>query len=222
MSSRCVVVRGKLLGERPWFTGNAEWVTVPIQETLQRVLCRTTNRIFVGVSLCSWPFSRSTIHSVACDDFFKAGIMTIRLWMRTSRTMPLKLPRSSACFRSFSSRAQSPLSLIPFQVYWTHFSIVLRLLSNVPSNIQQQVEFIRPMVEERFAKMEEYGEDWDDKPVCRTTISVPLSLDGWSAERFAHVVDERGQGCGEVRRRPGTAVAYDEYGSYHFNVFGKL
>ena len=23
------------------------------------------------------------------------------------------------------------------------------------------------MVEERFAKMEEYGEDWDDKPVCQ-------------------------------------------------------
>jgi len=27
------------------------------------------------------------------------------------------------------------------------------------------------MVEERFAKMEEYGEDWDDKPVCRTIVS---------------------------------------------------
>jgi hypothetical protein len=25
------------------------------------------------------------------------------------------------------------------------------------------------MVEERFAKMEELGEDWDDKPVCRST-----------------------------------------------------
>jgi len=24
------------------------------------------------------------------------------------------------------------------------------------------------MVEERFAKMEEYGKDWDDKPVCQT------------------------------------------------------
>ena len=74
MSSRCVVVRGKLLGERPWSTGNAEWVTVPIQETLQRVLCRTTNRIFVGVSLCLWPFSHSTIHSVACDNFLRPGL----------------------------------------------------------------------------------------------------------------------------------------------------
>ena len=42
------------------------------------------------------------------------------------------------------------------------------MLSNLPSQIRQEIEFIRPIVEERFAKMEEYGEDWDDKPVCRT------------------------------------------------------
>ena len=51
------------------------------------------------------------------------------------------------------------------------------MISNLSSQIQQQIEFIRPMVEERFAKMEEYGEDWDDKPVCRTIMLVPLSLD---------------------------------------------
>jgi hypothetical protein len=45
------------------------------------------------------------------------------------------------------------------------------MLSNLPSQIQQEIEFIRPMVEERFAKMEEYGEDWDDKPVCQIIVS---------------------------------------------------
>ena len=43
------------------------------------------------------------------------------------------------------------------------------MLSNLPLQIQQEIEFIRPMVEERFAKME-YGEDWDDKPVCQTIV----------------------------------------------------
>jgi hypothetical protein len=59
----------------------------------------------------------------------------------------------------------------------TYFSIVSRLLSNLPSQIQQEIEFIRPMVEERFTKMEEYGDEWDDKPVCQTIISG-ISLDG--------------------------------------------
>jgi len=40
-------------------------------------------------------------------------------------------------------------------------SIVAYMLSNLPSQVQQEVEFIRPMVEERFAKLEEFGEDWD-------------------------------------------------------------
>ncbi|KAH9067784.1 cytochrome P450 [Lactarius vividus] len=43
-------------------------------------------------------------------------------------------------------------------------SIVARMLSNLPSQIRQEMEFIRPLVEERFARMEEFGEDWDDKP----------------------------------------------------------
>jgi hypothetical protein len=35
------------------------------------------------------------------------------------------------------------------------------------------MEFIRPLVEERFAKMEEFGEDWDGKPV---RLSTPLDV----------------------------------------------
>jgi hypothetical protein len=95
------------------------------------------------------------------------------------------------------------------------------MISDLPSQIRQQTELIRPIVEERFAKMEEYGEDWDDKPVCHAIISAPLSLDDWFTERYAHVADERGQGSGEVRRRPGTAVAHNQYCSCQFNVCGK-
>ena len=53
----------------------------------------------------------------------------------------------------------------PIATTETHTSIVARMLSNLPSQIRQEVEFIRPMVEERFAKMDEFGDDWD-KPVC--------------------------------------------------------
>jgi hypothetical protein len=35
------------------FTGYAEWVKFPIVESLQRVICRATNRVFVGAPLCS-------------------------------------------------------------------------------------------------------------------------------------------------------------------------
>jgi hypothetical protein len=43
------------------------------------------------------------------------------------------------------------------------------MLSNLPSQIQRETEFIKHMVEERFAKMEEFGADWHDKPVFQFT-----------------------------------------------------
>lgn len=67
------------------------------------------------------------------------------------------------------------------------------MLSGIPSQIQQEIEFIRPMVEERFAKMEEHGEDWGDKPVCQTAISgIPLDGRFKFSDRYADVADERG------------------------------
>ena len=39
------------------------------------------------------------------------------------------------------------------------------MISNLPSQIRQEEEFIRSMVEERFARMEESDGNWDDKPV---------------------------------------------------------
>ena len=56
------------------------------------------------------------------------------------------------------------------------------MISNLSSQIQQEIEFIRPIVEERFEKIEEYGEDWDDKPVCQTIVYV-ISLITWVIHR---------------------------------------
>jgi cytochrome P450 len=107
-------------------TREQEWVKVPILETFQRVICRSTNRIFVGVPLCR-DHDYQTLNLTFAVNVVKSA-MIIGLFPK-----PLKL-------------------------------IVSRMISNLPSQIQQETEFIRPMVEERFAKMEEYGEDWDDKP----------------------------------------------------------
>ena len=43
----------------------------------------------------------------------------------------------------------------------------IRMITKLPSKIRQMEEFIRPLVEERLIKMEEFGETWDDAPVRR-------------------------------------------------------
>jgi len=39
------------------------------------------------------------------------------------------------------------------------------MIADPQSKIRQMEEFIRPLVEERLIKMEEFGETWDDAPV---------------------------------------------------------
>ncbi|KAH9072829.1 cytochrome P450 [Lactarius deliciosus] len=69
--------------------------------------------------------------------------------------------------------------------------IVARMLSNLPSQIRQEMEFIRPMVEERFARMEEFGDDWDDKPndmlmwLMSEAKGVERSLEGLARRMLA-------------------------------------
>jgi hypothetical protein len=40
--------------ESPTFTKNIGWVKVPLVQTLQQVVCRISNRVFVGTPLCSY------------------------------------------------------------------------------------------------------------------------------------------------------------------------
>ncbi|KAF8467567.1 cytochrome P450 [Russula ochroleuca] len=108
-----------------------EWVKVPIQETLQRVICCVTNRIFVGVPLCR-DYDYQTLNLPG---------QSLEIWHD---------------HQLVSDASQAVHSLL--------YPIVSRMISSLPSQIQQEIELIRPMVEERIAKLEEYGEDWDDKP----------------------------------------------------------
>ena len=52
-------------------------------------------------------------------------------------------------------------------------------------------------------------------------VSLSLQFYGRFTERYAYVAHERGQGCGEVRRRHSTAITRDQSCSYKFDVYGK-
>ena len=64
-SQYTVTVSGDLIFERWYYKPmwNTEWVTVPVVETIQQVICATTNRVFVGAPLCT--VSDPTIQSIS-------------------------------------------------------------------------------------------------------------------------------------------------------------
>jgi len=123
-----------------------KWMKVPIQETFDRVICRSINRILVGVPLCR-DYDYQSLNLTFAVNVLKHGFI---------------------------------ISLFPNPLK----PIVSRIISNLPSQIQQEIESIRPMVEERFAEMKESGEDRDNRPndmlmsLMGKTQEVGMSLEG--------------------------------------------
>lgn len=66
------------------------------------------------------------------------------------------------------------------------YSIAARIFYNFPSNVRQTMEFIKPMVNERFAKMEEFGKTWDGAPVRQPIpLETVLVLVKWESRTIS-------------------------------------
>jgi cytochrome P450 len=68
----------------------------------------------------------------------------------------------------------------------------MRIISNLPSQFQQEMEFLRPMFEERLAKMKDLGEgEWGDRPddillwLMSEAKGAEKSLDGLARRMLA-------------------------------------
>ncbi|KAI0305190.1 cytochrome P450 [Multifurca ochricompacta] len=122
------VVRDELIGSLADYIPKSgeEWTKVSILPTIQRVVCRTSSRVFVGAPLC---------HN---HDYHELALGFTRSVMKSAIIVGL-----------------FPKPLKP---------IAARFLSNIPNRTRQMMAFIRPLVEERSAKLEAVGNAWTDVP----------------------------------------------------------
>jgi len=67
-------------------------------------------------------------------------------------------------------------------------TIVSRIVTNLPSQIRRTRELIRPLVEERFAKMEQMGGKWDDGP---SDVLMGLMNEAQGPERTLEALTQR-------------------------------
>ena len=60
--------------------------------------------------------------------------------------------------------------------------VVARMVTTFPSYRRQTKQFLRPVIEDRLAKMEEFGDTWKEAPVRSS----------WSSFDFAFVIHAKG------------------------------
>ncbi|EGO25818.1 hypothetical protein SERLADRAFT_369188 [Serpula lacrymans var. lacrymans S7.9] len=115
-----------------------EWTSVPAFETIVQVVCRTSNRVFVGLPLCN------------CINLSSPKLISIRPdWNDLTSGFALSVVKVAITIDFF------PNFMAP---------LVNRLLSNLPKSVQRGMKHLRPIIEERQKCLDEYGSGWEDKP----------------------------------------------------------
>ncbi|KAI1793056.1 cytochrome P450 [Ganoderma leucocontextum] len=107
-------------------TKDAEWTTVNVMTSMQKIVARASNRIFVGLPLC-----------------------------RNEEYLDLAIR-----FTMDVVKDQVVMTLIPYSLT----KYIGRLVSTTKRTIRQAMSHMGTVISERKANMEEFGEDWSDKP----------------------------------------------------------
>ena len=57
--------------------------------------------------------------------------------------------------------------------------LAAKFLTDLPKSVDRGVKHLEPIIRERYAMMEKYGDDWSDKPVGGSTMAlVSPNVDG--------------------------------------------
>ncbi|OBZ73434.1 Ent-kaurene oxidase [Grifola frondosa] len=166
----------------------SEWTAVPALDTIMQVICRTTNRIFVGLpSVCTHAFSLIEVLVITGDfsgrnpdysalnvqftiDVAK-GAMIIKLFPNILRPY---VTTFGGCAFLFGSLYHVLFPTVLRHLLTQADAIAARLFTNVNASMSRGVRHLEGMILERYRAMEEFGDEWPDKPVC--THSPPSSL----------------------------------------------
>ncbi|EPQ60474.1 cytochrome P450 [Gloeophyllum trabeum ATCC 11539] len=125
-----------------------EWIALPALETIMQVVCRASNRVFVGLPVCR------------NKDYCEANVR-----------FAVDVMASAILLNMF------PKFLRP---------VVGNMLTLVPRTVRRVRKHLEPLIEERLAKMEEYGDEWTDRPndmlqwLLKGAEGNERTVDGWT------------------------------------------
>ncbi|KAH7906708.1 cytochrome P450 [Hygrophoropsis aurantiaca] len=129
-----------------------EWTTVPALDTAMKVICRTSNRLFVGLPLCMYSSSPPLPLRFTAKfrlPPFRSSAGRNADWMDLNIEFTVDVLKGGIIINMF------PEFLAP---------LVGKLFTNVPAGTRRAEKHLRPIIEERQRFIDEYGRDWADKP----------------------------------------------------------
>ena len=141
-----------------------EWTSISTATAMREIVCRISNRVFVGLPLC-------TSLALLDDNFLSFVSCSGRNadWIDLNSRFAIDVMKDATFLNMF------PKALVPWVSHDFQFclglltnvviSLVARFVSSTARCIRQGMEHLDPIIKERLKCMDEYGTEWTNKPV---------------------------------------------------------
>ncbi|PPQ79520.1 hypothetical protein CVT25_003402 [Psilocybe cyanescens] len=126
-----------------------DWTHVSVYSTVLKIVCRTSNRVFVGLPLCRNPDYRQLNEQFTLDVMEGARFINM--------------------FPTF-------LRPLPWHIHWRN-SVIGRLQTKASKKIDKAIFHAGALFQEQLDKERQYGKDRPDKPIL--TVSSQNNLISW-------------------------------------------
>ncbi|TFY79744.1 hypothetical protein EWM64_g4273 [Hericium alpestre] len=118
-----------------------EWVKVPAYATVMKIVARTSNRIFVGLPLCT------------------------RLYMNALNSAKLHLGRDPEWLKLNMDYTVDVIKGAQILSRFPEFmKPLIARVTNLEGSVRTGIKHLEPLIKERRHKLELYGDSWEDKP----------------------------------------------------------
>ena len=162
-----------------------------------KIIARTSSRVFVGLPLC---MSSSPGGACPAEHPTRSQRRLQRHQHRLCHRRHTRSDHAEPLPRCCSSVRRTLLGTAAVMLNFNR-SIAAGLVTRVPQTVKRTQAYLEPIIRERYRCMEEYGENWADKPVrsprkpsrafpngCRRTICFNGSWTRLSVRRSRHII----------------------------------
>ena len=168
-----------------WTMERPEWKSVPALGSMQIIISRVTNRLFVGLPLCE-----------SCSLSSYSLLILVILgrdpdWIDLTIQFTLLAAQGSTVIRPFPKLLKPSVTLPVYTSVFDHNdSLITWFLTRLVHCNERARRLVGPIIEERQRCLNEYGTKWADKPVSDPRLKPRLVFTSLQNDFLSWLMDE--------------------------------
>ena len=142
-----------------------DWTSVPAYDTVMHIVCRTSNRYFVGLPICEY------LSSVRLDNFWSNSLLRPRARLSIAQ----RDLHNQSCYESSDDQllpeVPPAVCILSFRFLWLMANrFIATYLTTSRSDITRALQYLGPIIESRIAQSKRPKSEQGEMPVCQSSL----------------------------------------------------